>query len=399
MDPGPDAGERAAGAVEVARVESRVPPAGQPQAPSSDHESQAGQGDGKETPSEPPADPRSFIRRHPVGVGIAAIVLVAVVIAGVLWYLEARHFEETDDAFIDARQFSLAPKVAGYVVDVSVTDNQHVETDAPIARIDTRDYDVALAQAEAQVQAGEASIQSATAQIAAQQSQIAEAQAQVQQNEAALTFARDESQRAQDLVQRGAGTLQRAQQTESELTQAQANLTRVQATLTSATRQVAVLEAQRKSAEASLAQAQAQRDQARLNLGYTNVTAPQSGRVVRLTAAKGQLVQAGQALSVFVPDEMWVTANFKETQLADMRPGQPVDMTIDAYPGRIFQGHVASVQSGSGTAFSLLPAQNATGNYVKVVQRLPVRIRFKAGQRDADRLAPGMSVEPKVMFR
>ncbi len=339
-----------------------------------------------------------FVRKHPLGTGLAALALLAAIVGGVLWYLSARHFETTDDAFIDARVFSVSPKVSGYLVDVPVTDNQHVEAGALIARIDTRDYDVALEQANGQVEAADAAIQSATAQIEAQRSQIEEARAQVQESQAALEFARDENLRAQELVQKGAGTAQRAQQTASNLTQAQATVARSQAALNVALRQVAVLEGQRKSAEAQRTQAVAQRDQAKLNLSYTEVRADQPGRVARLTAARGQLVQAGQALAMFVPDELWVTANFKETQLADMRPGQPVDMTIDAYPDRVFAGKVSSIQRGSGTVFSLLPAQNATGNYVKVVQRVPVKLVFDEVPKDVA-IGPGMSVVPKVRVR
>ena len=162
-----------------------------------------------------------------------------------------------------------------------------------------------------------------------------------------------------------------------------------------AQRQIDSLNAQRSGAVASLAQAKAQRDQAELNLSYTVVTAAQAGRVVDLTAAVGQFVEAGASVSMFVPDELWVTANFKETQLAEMRPGQPARMHIDAYPDRVIEGEVASVQPGSGTAFSLLPAENATGNYVKVVQRVPVKILLNHTPTDVA-VGPGMSVVPTV---
>ena len=154
----------------------------------------------------------------------------------------------------------------------------------------------------------------------------------------------------------------------------QAAVDSAQATLKVAQRQIDTLRAQRASAEANLAQAQAQRDQAKLNLGYTTVMADQPGRVVNLTGAVGQYAQAGTNLTMFVPDEIWIVANYKETQLDRMRPGQPVDIEIDAYPDRDFHGRVASVQPGSGPAFSLLPPENATGNYVKIVQRVPVKI-------------------------
>jgi membrane fusion protein (multidrug efflux system) len=162
-----------------------------------------------------------------------------------------------------------------------------------------------------------------------------------------------------------------------------------------AQRQIEALKAQRASAVASLAQANAQRDQAQLNLSYTTVTAAQPGRVVNLGAAVGAYVAPGTALAMYVPDEIWVTANFKETQLDHMRPGQPVTLAIDAYPDRAIHGHVDSVQPGSGTAFSLLPAQNATGNYVKIVQRVPVKLVMDHPPADVA-LGPGMSVVPTV---
>lgn len=372
--------------------------------PRTDTDKSQDKGSGDE-PADEPEDDRStarkgldYVRRHPVGTAVAAIVLVAAIVAAVLWYLEARHWETTDDAFIDARSFSISAKVGGYLTEVPVTDNQHLDAGSLIARIDKRDYQVAVDQAQAQVEAGQAGVRSAVAQIAAQQAQVQEAQAQVSQNQAAFEFSRDENQRAQDLVTKGAGTVQRAQQTSSELVQAQANIARVQAALNAAVRQVSVNEAQQKSAEANLAQARAQLEQARLNLSYTDIQADQPGRVARLTAAKGQLAQAGTSLAMFVPDELWVTANFKETQLNDMRPGQHVEMTIDAYPGRRITGRVDSIQSGSGTVFSLLPAQNATGNYVKVVQRVPVKLVFD-GLPDDVAIGPGMSVVPRVRVR
>jgi membrane fusion protein (multidrug efflux system) len=264
-----------------------------------------------------------------------------------------------------------------------------------IARIDDRDYRTALKQAQAQVAAAQATIANIDAQLDVQQAQIAANQAQVEQAQAALVFAQQQAARYEHLEQTGYGTVQNAQQYTSQLHQQQAALASAQATLRLAQRQVEALKAQRNSAVASLAQAQAQRDQAELNLSYTTVTAAQSGRVVNLGAAAGQFAQAGTNLTMFVPDEIWVTANFKENQLDHMRPGDPVTLAIDAYPERRIRGHVESVQPGSGTAFSLLPAQNATGNYVKIVQRVPVKIVMDDPPTDVA-LGPGMSVVPAV---
>jgi membrane fusion protein, multidrug efflux system len=264
-----------------------------------------------------------------------------------------------------------------------------------IARIDDRDYRIALDQADAQVAAAQASIENIDAQLDVQQAQISANEAQVDQAQAALVFAEQQDARYQTLAQKGSGTVQNAQQYSSQLRQQQAALASAQATLKLAQRQVEALKAQRNSAVASLAQAKAQRDQAQLNLSYTTVTAAQPGRVVQLGAAVGQFAQPGTNLTMFVPDQIWVTANFKEIQLDRMRPGEPVSLEIDAYPERELHGHVDSVQPGSGTAFSLLPAQNATGNYVKIVQRVPVKIVMDDAPTDVA-LGPGMSVVPTV---
>jgi membrane fusion protein, multidrug efflux system len=338
---------------------------------------------------------RGFVRRHPFRFVIGLFLLIVAGAGGYLYWDYANHFESTDDAFIAARQFPIAPKVAGYITAVPVTDNQHVAAGDVIARIDDRDYRVALAQAEAQVAAAQASIENFDAQMKVQQAQISANQAQLDQAQAGLVFAQQQAARYEDLAQKGSGSVQNAQQFASQLNQQKAAVSSAKAAVMLAQRQVDSLKAQRQNAVASLAQAKAQRDQAQLNLDYTTVTAAQAGRVVNLTGAVGQYAQAGTNLTMFVPDEIWVTANFKETQLDAMRPGQPVTLRIDAYPERLIRGHVDSVQPGSGTAFSLLPAQNATGNFVKIVQRVPVKIVMDNPPTDVT-LGPGMSVVPTV---
>lgn len=347
-------------------------------------------------PEGPTDMPRQgLFRRHPVGAVVGLALLLATAAGGYVYYDAAAHFESTDDAFIAARQFSIAPKVSGYITAVPVTDNQHVKAGEVIARIDDRDYKIALAQADAQVKSAQASIRNIEAQIDVQQAQITAGQAQVEQSQAALTFAEQQAQRYEDLARTGSGTVQNEQQYNSQLRQQRAALASAQANLQVAQRQLEALKAQRESADANLAQAEAQRDQARLNLSYTSVTAAQAGRVVNLSAADGQFAAQGTALTMFVPDDVWVAANFKETQLDHMRPGQPASLQIDAYPELKVHGHVASVQPGSGTAFSLLPVQNATGNYVKIVQRVPVKIVMDDPPADLA-LGPGMSVVPTV---
>jgi len=278
---------------------------------------------------------------------------------------------------------------------VPVTDNQHVATGEVIARIDERDYRVALEQAEAQVAATQAAVRNVDAQMAVQQAQIDANQAQVNQAQANLELAEVTWGRDKPLVKQGWATAQQGTIDVQNLKAQQAAVANAQAALKLAERQMETLKAQRATAEANVKQAEAQRDQARLNLSYTTVVADQPGRVVNLSAAVGEYVSPGTALSMFVPDDIWVTANFKETQLDHMRPGEPATIEIDAYPDRDFRGHVASVQPGSGTAFSLLPAENGTGNYVKIVQRVPVKILMDDPPADVA-LGPGMSVVPTV---
>jgi membrane fusion protein (multidrug efflux system) len=282
---------------------------------------------------------RAFLRRHPFAVALGLLVLIPVVAGGYLYWDNAQHFESTDDSFIAARQFAIQPKVSGYITAVPVTDNQHAASGDVIARIDDRDYRIALDQANAQLAHDQAVLEQAKTNLA----------------------------RFQYLVQRQAVAQQQLDDQNYLVEQDQA----------------------------TVALDRAKVDAAQLNLSYTTVTAAQAGRVVSLSAAIGQFAQAGTTLTMFVPDEIWVTANFKETQLDAMRPGQPVTLTIDAYPERTIRGHVASVQSGSGPAFSLLPPENATGNWVKIVQRVPVKIVMDDPPADVA-LGPGMSVETTV---
>lgn len=344
---------------------------------------------------KPSVDRTGILRRRPVLSSLGLLLLLLVGLLGFLYYDYGNHFETTDDAFIAARQFSIAPKVSGYITAVPVTDNQHVVAGQVIAQIDDRPFRMALAQANAQVDAAQAAIKVVDAQVDGQHAQIDANKAQVEQTQDGLVFAQQQADRFRDLARTGSGTIQNEQQFDSQLRQQQAALSSAQAALKVSQRQIETLKAQRESDTANLAQVQAQRDQAALNLSYTTITAAQPGRVVNLSGAVGEFVPQGTALTMFVPDDVWVTANFKETQLDAMRPGQKATLRIDAYPGRDITGYVASVQSGSGPAFSLLPPENATGNFVKIVQRVPVKIHLDNPPNDVA-LGPGMSVEPTV---
>lgn len=343
-----------------------------------------------------PGGVKALIGRHPIAAIAVAVLIVAAIGGGIAWWLYARNFETTDDAFIDTRSVLISPQVTGAITQVAVTDNEVVKAGQLLAKIDPRDYQAAVDQAAAQIQQAQASIDNFTAQIAAQKAQIDAAAKQVTEAQAALKFSGEENQRYQDLVDKGAGTVQRAQQAQSDFTSKKAALDAAEAAQVAAERQIDVLRAQRESAQAQLRAAQAQKETADINLQRTELHAPTAGRIAKLTGAVGALASSGQSIMVLVPLDVWVTANFKETQLQHMKPGQPVEITVDAY-GHTFKGHVGSIQAGSGTAFSLLPAENATGNWVKVVQRVPVKITFD--QRPDVELGPGMSVEVSVTVK
>lgn len=333
-------------------------------------------------------------RRRVLAIAVIAVIAVAALVA---WWETAGNYESTDDAFIDTRTVPISAQVAAAVVDVPVTDNQSVDAGAVLVRLDDRDYRAQLDQAIAQVDQAQANIGSVEAQIIAQEARIEQADKQEAQNQAALTFAQQQNDRYQQLVRSGTATEETAQQYASGFLQARANYAAAQVNAIATKKQLPILQAQRKQADAQLEQARASREQAEANLSRVNVVAPVAGRIARLTAAKGAYAAVGQALMMFVPREVWVTANFKETQLRAVRPGQRVDIRIDAFPGRVFSGHVDSIQPGSGVAFSLLPAENATGNYVKIVQRVPVKIVFDKPP-DVD-LGPGMSAVPTVRIK
>ena len=341
------------------------------------------------------AEENSVWHKHKLAVILGSILVLIAIVGAVVWWLASRGYESTDDAFVQGRPYPVSPRIAGTIVDVPVTDNQMVNAGQPLIHIDRNDFQTALDQANARFAEAQDAVTQFKSQIDAQLAQINAVQAQVDAAKAAQVFAQQQQQRSSQLLATGSGTVQQEQQNRSNLQSADAQVNQQLGGLQAAKQQVDVLRAQAKNADAQVAEAKAARDQGDLNLSYTNIAAAQRGRVSQLTAAKGQYVAPGQALMTFVPDEYWVIANFKETQINHMKSGDAVDMTIDAYPSRKLHGHVDSIQSGSGTAFSLLPAQNATGNYVKVVQRIPVKIVFDDLPDDIV-LGPGMSVTPKV---
>jgi membrane fusion protein (multidrug efflux system) len=292
----------------------------------------------------------------------------------------------------------ISSRVPGQVDRLLVKDNQWVKAGDVLLEIDPRDYEAKLAQARADLAAARSQLDQAQAQVKVSAAKVVQAQA-------AVTAAEAENQRATNDLRRYESVEPRAvsqsalDQAQSQARTAAANLEAARSQVQAAEAEVALSRAGVETAAAAVQQAQARLQQAELNLSYTKVVAPRAGRVTARTVQLGNYIQPGQILLVLVSTDIWVTANFKETQLTDLRPGQPATLHVDAYPNRVFKGRVDSLQAGTGARFSLLPPENAVGNYVKVVQRVPVKIVFTEPlPADLD-IAPGMSVVPKVKIK
>jgi membrane fusion protein, multidrug efflux system len=306
----------------------------------------------------------------------------------------------TDDAYVKADNTTIAPKVSGYLHQVLVGDNERVRAGQTLARIDDRDFKVALDQAKADVAAAKAAISSKQAQLEVQQAVINAAKATIDVDDANVTFAAQDNKRYATLASSGYGSVQNAQLSQSKIASAEAARARDTANLTSATKQVDLLKAEIVQAEAALARAQALQSQAELNLSYTAITAPIDGVVGNRTLRVGQFVQAGTQLMSVVPARgAYVIANYKETQLTGVHEGQAVEIAVDMFPGQLVRGHVDSIAPASGQEFALLPPDNATGNFTKVVQRIPVKIALDDGSNSLIALRPGMSVIPTIETR
>jgi membrane fusion protein (multidrug efflux system) len=307
-------------------------------------------------------------------------------------------YESTDDAFIDGYVTLISPRVPGQVAQLLVTDNQEVKAGDELVEIDPRNYEASLAQAKGDLAAAQSQSEQSSAQVKVSEAKVAQAQA-------AVTAAGAEAQRADDDLKRYQSVESKAvSQSAIDLAQAQAqsadaNLQAAYSQTNAAEAEVVLSEAGVETATAAIQQAGAKLQQAELNVSYTKIIAPMDGRVTARTVQQGNYVQPGQALLALVPKDVWVTANFKETQLTFMKSGQPVELRIDAYPNRKFKGKVDSLQAGTGARFSLLPPENAVGNYIKVVQRVPVKIVFDEEMPTNLDIAPGMSIVPTVKVK
>ena len=356
---------------------------------------------GKDKPEEKEEEDKPPFYTRPLFWIIGGGVLLILIIGGTLWWLHARQYESTDDAFIDAHIVRLAAETNGRLSRVDSLDNRHVRKGQLLAIIEPGTPAASLQEARAGVAQADASIKQAEAKVLTAVAGRRQAQANALAPEADARKAQADYQRYLDLKRRDA---QAAAPTQIDQARAQAESTAGQAA--AARRQIdsadADILAARKEVEAAQAQraaAQARVKQANVTVSYTTIRAPMAGQVVNRAVNVGSYVAPGQQLMAIVPDQMWVTANFKETQLTHMRRGQPAEIRLDAYPGIYFPGHVDSIQRGAGQAFALLPPQNATGNYVKVVQRVPVRITFDRRPAPQYVIGPGMSVVPRIKIR
>jgi membrane fusion protein (multidrug efflux system) len=327
----------------------------------------------------------------------AGLSLILAGLYGDYWWNTGRFLVTTDDAYVDAHSALIAPQVSGYIIAVPVGDNQRVHAGQLLARIDPRLYQAALDQARANVLAARASIDTLHQQIAQQKLVVEQDRQRVASDHAALVYSQQNFVRYTQLAKDSWGTVQDAQQATANIRETAAALQRDTTGVAAGKKQIAVYQAERAQAKATLAQQQAVEKQAELNRGYTTIVAPFDGIVGVRTVTLGLYVEPGAQLMTVVPlRRVYITANYKETDLTDVRPGQPVTIDVDTFPGDTVHGFVESLAPASGEQFALLPPDNATGNFTKIVQRIPVKIAIDKNDPLLGTLRPGMSVEPTI---
>jgi membrane fusion protein (multidrug efflux system) len=355
---------------------------------------------------------RPSLLKRPRFIIIGSILLIVLTVVGLIWFQHSKSYESTNDAFIDTHTVPIAPQVAGQVLQVPVNDNQLVNAGDLLVQIDPSTLNARLAQANATLALNRSKLEVAKVDLTNAFSQLNSAHAVEAQAQAQAAAVEAQSRRAEADVARGRQLrtnnvispeefdhlLATARTATANFTAAKKQVAAQHSHLSQATNLVASARAQIVAAQAQIRQAQADLESARLDVGKTTIVAPMAGRVTKKAVERGAFVAIGQSMMAIVPDQLWVSANFKETQLRYMRPGQRVQITIDAFPKTNYAGHVDSIQAGSGSFFSLLPPENAVGNYVKVVQRVPVKIMFDSFD-PVQLLGPGMSVVPSVHVR
>jgi membrane fusion protein (multidrug efflux system) len=359
-----------------------------------------------ENGTEAPAARKPFYRTTPFMIFFAVVCLL--LIGGFIYWLHARNFETTDDAFIDGHVIPISPQISALVSAVHVDDNQLVHKGDLLVELDPTDYQAALAQMQGAEAAAKGKLEQAKASVTAAQSAVAQAQAQLDAAQVNLDISNRDLARYQGLDER-AKSQQQLDTTEATQKTAAAKVEQAKAQLASSQSQVISAQAAVVAAQGDEQKAQADTNRAKINLGYCRIIAPSDGRITNKAVDPGMYVTSSSQLFVLIPSDVWIVANFKETQLDLMQPGQAVTIKIDAYPEHEYHGKVQSIQAGTGSRFSVIPSENATGNFVKVVQRVPVKITFDSdvngavnGAVDSDPshlLSPGMSVEPSVQVR
>jgi membrane fusion protein (multidrug efflux system) len=328
---------------------------------------------------------------------LVAVIVVGAVILGLHWWTVGRFLESTDDAYVGGDVTVIGPKVPGYITALKVVDNQFVHAGDLLVKIDDRDYLAALAKAEGAVAAQEALLANLDATEQLQHAVVSQAKAGIDAANAETVRSRDDQKRYEVLSGRSAVSIESFQRADATYKTAQANGARAQASMLASQRQLDVIATQKLQARAALAQARAERDLARLNVAYTELRAPVDGVIGNRRARVGAYASAGsQLLSVVPATGLWVDANFKEDQLTHMQVGQAVTIEADVLPGQVFHGHLDSLAPATGSQFSVLPPENATGNFTKIVQRVPVRVYLDGDDGNLGKLRPGLSVIAQV---
>ena len=353
-------------------------------------------GDKKDDQDKKDDDGKPPLWKRPVFVLVAIVVVITLIVVGTIFLIDSRHHETTDDAFIDGNASQIAAQAAGRVSHLYVNDNQFVHRGDPLVDIDTADIQSKVDQAKAGVLTAQSQAQQALAQVEGQKANAVQAAANARQAEAEYTNAQQDLARFKD-VDPDAVSRQQYDQAVAQARAARAKLDAARATEGTAQAQVKAAVANVGAAQSQVATAQADLETANIQLGYAHVVAPIDGRVTKRAVDVGNVISIGQPILAIVSDNLWVTANYKETQLKKMRVNQAVTIKIDAVPDVKFAAHVQSFQRAAGSYFSALPAENATGNYVKVTQRVPVKIVFDHPEElQKYNVGPGMSVKPSV---
>jgi membrane fusion protein (multidrug efflux system) len=358
----------------------------------------SGKSDSLDTPSSPAPSPgKRPSSKRPILIAFAALAIISATIAGRYWWTAGRFIESTDDAYIGGDVTVIAPKVPGFIATLAVGDNERVHKGDLLIKLDDRDYVAALAKADAAVALQQAALTNLAATRRLQEAVVSQAKAAVAVADAETFRTSADEARFTRLLQQAAVSAQASQKADADYKEATASGEKARAGLVAAETQLEVIDTQRGQIQAALQQALAERDLARLNLSYTELRAPIDGVVGNRSAQVGAYASAGAQLISLVPAHgLWIDANFKESQLASIRPGSPATVKIDSIPGQTFSAHVLTVAPATGAQFSVLPPENATGNFTKIVQRVAVRIMIDDENATAGQLRPGLSVVAKV---